>query len=110
MDVCARKDVWDEPETGARDQYIPDAGAGRTLGASLGSGNDGYGIERPRGGRCTGGTGEDEFAEEGTFGVMADVERRLMGLWVSSLGSCGTGLLFSDGDRSFSGGVDVLLT
>lgn len=39
--VCARNDVWDAPEMGALDQYIPDAGAGWTSGADLGSGRGG---------------------------------------------------------------------
>jgi hypothetical protein len=32
--VWARREVWGAPEVGALDQYMPDAGAGRTSGAS----------------------------------------------------------------------------
>ena len=33
--VCALKAVWEAPDTGARDQYIPEAGAGATSGAAF---------------------------------------------------------------------------
>ena len=46
--VCARSEVCDAPETGARDQYMPLAGAGWTSGAVFGSGNGGYGVCGPR--------------------------------------------------------------
>ena len=41
MVVCARRESGGEPDKGARDQYMPDAGAGSTSGAVLGSGRVG---------------------------------------------------------------------
>lgn len=52
--VCARKEVCGAPEVGARDQYIPDAGAGGTSGAVLGSGSGGCVVCGPREGRWMG--------------------------------------------------------
>ena len=49
--VCARSEVCDAPETGARDQYMPLAGAGWTSGAVLGSGRGGKDVCGPRGAR-----------------------------------------------------------
>lgn len=42
--VCARNEVWEAPDTGALDQYMPDAGATSTLGADFGSGSKGYAV------------------------------------------------------------------
>lgn len=49
--VCARNDVCEAPETGARDQYMPLAGAGCTSGAVFGSGREGNGMCGPRASR-----------------------------------------------------------
>jgi hypothetical protein len=88
---------------------MPAAGAGRTLGAVLGSGNGGYKIEGPRGARCTGGAGED-VVEDGALGAMADVARRFIGRRGSSLGIGGAGvLLLAGGGMTTSGGLGVLL-
>lgn len=46
--VCARRVVWAWPEAMAKDQYMPDAGAGVTLGDVSSEGNGGHGIYGPR--------------------------------------------------------------
>jgi hypothetical protein len=83
--VCARRDTGGVPEIGARDQYIPEAGAGDTSGAVSregGGGNAVYG-RCWAGVRCEGvvfrvGAGDESFISEG-FGAIADVDRRLSG-------------------------------
>lgn len=63
--VWARKDRGGEPDKGARDQYMPDAGATSTSGAVLGSGRVGKDVCGPRAGRdegvvWRGGAGEED--------------------------------------------------
>ena len=62
VDVCARKGLRRLPDRGARDQYIPLAGAGDTFGAVFGSGRGGKArcpsCIRRGGGAATRGFGE----------------------------------------------------
>lgn len=48
MLVCARRLGCGAPDTGALDQYMPEAGAGDTFGAVLGSGRGGKSVCCPR--------------------------------------------------------------
>lgn len=75
---------------GARDQYIPEAGAGATSGAVLGSGRGGKDVCGPLGFFATGtvGFGVVDGAGELVLGcllAMAEVERRAVGRRGSSL-------------------------
>lgn len=72
----------------ANDQYIPDAGAGATLGDVCGEGNGGYGIYGPRfaleGGKLGLGVAEETVVvvEVGALGAllaMAEVDRKANG-------------------------------
>lgn len=47
--MWARRAVWSTPDRGARDQYMPLAGAGSTSGAVFWSGSGGKGTCGPRG-------------------------------------------------------------
>jgi hypothetical protein len=63
--VCARSERGGEPESGARDQYMPLAGAGSTTGAFFGSGREGKDVCGPLAGREEGvvwraGAGEED--------------------------------------------------
>jgi len=79
--------VCGNPETGACDQYIPEAGAGRTSGAVLGSGKGGKGMYGPRDRTVeTIRWGAGEGALDGVLGAMADVERRFRGRLTSLVG------------------------
>jgi hypothetical protein len=90
--VCARNAVCEAPDVGARDQYIPEAGAGATSGAVLGSGRGGKDVWGPLTVFATGVAGFGAVAdadEEGVVGLlaMADVERKATGRgWASLLG------------------------
>jgi hypothetical protein len=104
--VCARSEVCDAPETGARDQYMPLAGAGWTSGAVFGSGKGGYGMCGPRGARCAGGVllggaGEEVPAVLG-LGAIADVERRFKGRGVVALETEREADGGAGGERGFS--------
>jgi hypothetical protein len=82
--VWARSEVCEDPETGARDQYMPLAGAGCTSGVVLGSGRGGKGMCGPLGARWAGviflgGAGEETSPAAEGLGAMADVERRFRG-------------------------------
>jgi hypothetical protein len=115
--VCARSDVCDAPETGARDQYMPLAGAGWTSGAVFGSGKGGNGICGPRatrwaGGVLFGGAGEELPAVLGLEAI-ADVERRFKGRGVVALetareADCGAEGFETGGERGLSG-LELLL-
>ena len=85
--VWARRLRGGVPERGARDQYMPLAGAGETEGAFVGEGKGGKGMYGPdvgAPGRCEDVDvlrfGAGEGPECGVLGAMADVERRLRGL------------------------------
>jgi hypothetical protein len=92
--VCARRESGGEPDRGARDQYMPDAGAGSTFGAVFGSGSAGKemcGARVWREGVAWFAAGEDADCDcdcEGgvDFGAIADVERRFRGRWVVGVG------------------------
>ena len=107
--VCARKEVWEEPDTGARDQYMPLAGAGSTSGAVFGSGRGGNGTCGPRGGRWAGvafrGVIGEEFPSLCGFGAIADVDRIFRGLRGSGVAcgaATGAGVLETGGERGLS--------
>jgi hypothetical protein len=75
---------------------MPDAGAGSTSGAVLGSGRAGKEVCGPRAGREEGvvtrvGAGEEACeAEEGVgLNAMADVDRRFRGRWEDGGGFAG---------------------
>lgn len=108
--VCARRERGGLPERGARDQYIPDAGAGST-GEAEGEGREGKEVCGPRTARegvaCRGGTGDDEVFCEGCFDAIADVERRFRGRG-TGLGDEEVGVEEIGGERGFSG-LGVLL-
>jgi hypothetical protein len=80
--VCARRGLWGAPDTGARDQYMPDEGAAGTSAAVEGSCRGGKGVYAPRGCRA----GVDGLrgavvgmaSEEGLV-AMADVVRMTKG-------------------------------
>lgn len=86
--VCARRAVCESPDTGAFDQYIPEAGAAWTSGAFAGSGRGGNDVCGPRGVfwwvvtttfRSGAGAGTlDGIAALG-FAAIADVERWFKG-------------------------------
>lgn len=108
MVVCARKDTGGVPEIGARDQYIPEAGAGGTSGALSMEGRGGKAVY----GRCCAGTccegvvflvgeGEEARVLEG-LGAIADVERRFRGR--DAVGS----LILRFGDEAEGFGVRVV--
>ncbi len=110
--VCARSEVCDAPETGARDQYMPLAGAGCTSGAVFGSGRGGNDVCGPRGARCAGGVllegaGEEAPAVLG-LDAIADVERRFKGRGVVALETDREADGGPGGERGFSG-FDALL-
>lgn len=84
MVVCARKAVCEAPDTGARDQYIPLAGAGSTSGADFRSGRGGKDVCGPRGARIgvgfLGAAGEEaEDPSAGRLDAIAEVERMFRG-------------------------------
>ena len=96
VDVCARKGLRGLPDRGARDQYMPLAGAGDTSGAVFGSGRGGN-VLWPSCIRRAGGTAIRGFGEgiSGVlcldFGTIADVDRMFKGLRSVSLGGDVTG-------------------
>jgi len=98
--VCARSEVCDAPETGARDQYMPLAGAGWTSGAVFGSGKGGNGICGPLAARWADGVlfggAEEELPAVLGLGAIADVERRFIGRGVVAL----------ETDREADGGAE----
>jgi hypothetical protein len=110
--VCARSEVCDAPETGARDQYMPLAGAGWTSGAVFASGRGGNGMCGPRGARWAGvelfgGAGEELVAVLG-LAAIADVERRFKGRGVVAVeanreADGGAEGVETGGERGFSG-------
>jgi hypothetical protein len=79
---------------GAWDQYIPDAGAGKTSGAVIGSGNGGTEVCGPLGGLEAAIEGLDDIVIVGEAAfrgrlAIADVERNAKGLRASSrVGFC----------------------
>ena len=95
---------------------MPDAGAGSTSGAVLGSGSVGKEVCGPRAGReegvvWRGGPGDEEEVELGVgFAAIADVERRFKGRWAAGLGEVGGGAVVEveDGETGLSS-LDVLL-
>jgi hypothetical protein len=107
--VCARREVWEAPDTGARDQYMPLAGAGSTSGAVFGSGSGGNGTCGPRGGRWAG-VVFCEVMGEGFpsllgFEAIADVDRIFKGLRGSGVAcgaATGAGVLEIGGERGLS--------
>lgn len=93
--VCARSAVGGAPERGARDQYIPLAGAGCTSGAALGSARGGKDLCTPRGARWAGGPFRAGVGDEllsCCFDAIADVDRRLRGLAAAAAAGLGVGL------------------
>jgi hypothetical protein len=103
VDVCARSAVCEAPEIGARDQYMPLAGAGCTSGAVFRSGKGGKEVCGPRGGRgagvvLSGGAGEAAPAGVG-FAAIADVERRFRGRLESGEEERDAGGLATAGER-----------
>lgn len=80
--------MCESPDTGALDQYIPDAGAGWTFGAFSGSGSGGKEVCGPRGvfwwvvtTILRSGAGAGPFAGTAGLGLaaIAEVERRFRG-------------------------------
>lgn len=104
--MCARSAVCEAPEIGARDQYMPLAGAGCTSGAVFGSGRGGNEVCGPRGGRGAGVAvrgGAGEVAPGGVgFAAIADVERRFRGRLGSGEEEREAGGLAVAGERVFS--------
>ena len=111
--VCARSEVCDAPETGARDQYMPLAGAGWTSGAVFGSGNGGNDRCGPRGARWPGGVlfgGAGEEVAVLGLAAIAEVERRFKGRGVVAFAADreADGGFETGGERGLSG-FDTLL-
>ena len=88
--VWARRETGGVPEMGARDQYMPDAGAGWTSGAVLGSGREGKAVY----GLCWAGIREgvvvrvcagEEILDWEDLGAIAEVDRRFIGRGVVGL-------------------------
>lgn len=89
---------------------MPDAGAGSTSGAVLGSGSVGKEVCGPRAGReegvvWRGGAGEEDVELGVGFAAIADVERRFRGRWVAGFGDVdgGAAVEVVGGDRGLSG-------
>jgi hypothetical protein len=83
--VCARRAVCEAPDVGARDQYIPEAGAGATSAAVFGSGRGGkdvcgplvgFGVAVDGFGVVDGGIGD--VLVDGLLAI-ADVDRKATG-------------------------------
>lgn len=81
--------MWGAPDTGARDQYMPDEGAAGTSGAVLGSWRGGKGTWGPRGRGAADALRDPPEAPDPVLAVvarpaMADVERIATGRRPSS--------------------------